>query len=119
PLCYDLSDRGGAMMDLSILLTAVKTFGTVVSTVKGGAAIKAWIARDKRDPLGKALDRTISKYEDTFQNIAEQLLSVFGKPAFIAELQRLTETGAQDVADVAERLAEAAEFYDPEGHAFA
>ncbi len=74
------------MVTLTFLLSAAKAAGTVVSGMKTASAVKEWLLRDKRDPLRKALDQTISKYESTFPNIANQLVALFRDERFITDV---------------------------------
>ena len=107
------------MLSLTVLLHTLKATGTAISALKSAGAVKDWLRRDERDPLRRALDQTISKYEGTYANIGPQLASVLSNPEFEVQLQRLMEVGASNFSEISARLAEAADFYDPEGGSFA
>ena len=107
-----------ATWDVRGLLNSVKATTTVISSLKTAAAVKNWLLKDRRDPLRRALDGTIAKYEGTFPNIGPQLASLLSNPQFEAELQRLTEVGASNFSEIAASLAKAADFYDPDGGGF-
>ena len=46
-------------------------------------------------------------------------MSVLATPKFEAQLQQLTEVGTSNFSEISTRLAEAADFYEPEGGSFA
>ncbi len=93
-------------MEFALLLKAIKGFTTAVSAIRTAGSVRAWLEKDRRDPLRRALDRTTTHFEKIFPNIGQQLLSLFEKGEFVDQLEKLALQDEPDLSRVAGQLAE-------------